>query len=133
VPLSPPPMCSTPRCPNRATKGAKCSVHFVARRREVDQNRPSGGRRGYTKRWAAFRAEYLERHPRCVSDACSALPEWQQPVATDIDHIDGCGRTGDRAYDETNLQALCHSCHSRKTALHDGGFGHKVSRRVSDE
>lgn len=25
--------------------------------------------------------------------------------------------------DVSNLQGTCHSCHSRKTAAHDGGFG----------
>ena len=30
-------------------------------------------------------------------------------------------------YDERNLQALCHECHSRKTATEDGGFGRKVA------
>lgn len=124
-------MCSTPLCPHRATKGAKCLTCFVAESRERDRNRPSGGRRGYTKRWAAFRKNYLLQHPRCESETCLQLPEWQRPVATDIDHIDGCGRTGERAYDAANLQALCHSCHSRKTVAHDGGFGRAINRKAS--
>ncbi|WIH86292.1 HNH endonuclease [Brachyspira pilosicoli] len=28
-------------------------------------------------------------------------------------------------YDESNLQALCKRCHSRKTAKEDGAFGNK--------
>lgn len=128
--LIPPPFCSTPRCPNRATKGAKCSEHFVEARKRVDSQRPSGSRRGYTKKWASFRKAYLLQHPRCESEACSALPEWQRPEATDIDHIDGCGRTGERAYDTTNLIALCHSCHSKKTVRHDGGFGRAIDRKA---
>ena len=31
-------------------------------------------------------------------------------------------------YDERNLQALCHECHSRKTATEDGGFGNRGKR-----
>jgi 5-methylcytosine-specific restriction protein A len=27
-------------------------------------------------------------------------------------------------WDWDNLSALCHACHSRKTATQDGGFGH---------
>jgi len=40
-------------------------------------------------------------------------------AANVVDHIDG------NAWDnsEGNLQALCVSCHSRKTVLEDGGFG----------
>ena len=30
--------------------------------------------------------------------------------------------------DARNLHWLCHPCHSRKTARHDGGFGHPVQR-----
>jgi hypothetical protein len=40
-------------------------------------------------------------------------------VATDVDHIDG--NTGNNHPD--NLNSLCHSCHSKKTAAHDGSFG----------
>jgi 5-methylcytosine-specific restriction protein A len=28
-------------------------------------------------------------------------------------------------WDWDNLQGMCRQCHSRKTATHDGGFGHK--------
>lgn len=33
-------------------------------------------------------------------------------------------------WDEDNLQPLCHGCHSRKTALRDGGFGRGREGRV---
>ena len=46
-------------------------------------------------------------------------------MATDVDHI--IPHKGDRSllYDERNLQALCHECHSRKTFFEDGGFGRR--------
>lgn len=43
--------------------------------------------------------------------------------ATDVDHIIPHKGNEDLMWDEENLQALCHACHSRKTAAEDGGFG----------
>ena len=43
--------------------------------------------------------------------------------ATDVDHIRPHKGNEDLMWDEENLQALCHACHSRKTAAEDGGFG----------
>jgi hypothetical protein len=43
-------------------------------------------------------------------------------MATDVDHIIAKSKGGTDAY--SNLQSLCHRCHSQKTATIDGGFGH---------
>jgi len=45
--------------------------------------------------------------------------------ATHVDHV--LAHRGDEGLrlDPNNLQALCHSCHSRKTASLDGGFGNE--------
>ena len=40
---------------------------------------------------------------------------------TDVDHIDGQGPSSPRGHDWSNLQAMCHACHTRKTNTHDGG------------
>lgn len=124
-------MCSTQRCPNRSTKSGQCSMCYAKGSKERDAKRPSSYARGWTAKWIKFRAQYLKEHPRCECEQCSKLPVWQRPVATEIDHIDGSGRTGHRAYEESNLMAMSHACHSRKTALHDGAFGRKVSRKAS--
>jgi 5-methylcytosine-specific restriction protein A len=42
-------------------------------------------------------------------------------AATDVDHIVSKAKGGTDA--GTNLQSLCHSHHSMKTAREDGGFG----------
>jgi 5-methylcytosine-specific restriction enzyme A len=85
-------------------------------------DRPTAAERGYDHRWQQFRLSYLAEHPLCVT--CEA--EGRGPVeATCIDHKDGKGPLGEAGYDEANLQALCASCHGKKTARHDGGFGHE--------
>ncbi|HEY7433108.1 MAG TPA: HNH endonuclease signature motif containing protein [Streptosporangiaceae bacterium] len=111
-------VCSTPECPELTEQGGRCA----SCKRDADRARGSGTARGYTKRWATFRKHYLGEHPvcECGPDCC---PGGCGQLATDIDHRDGSGRNGPRAYDETNLQALAHGCHSRKTARFDGSFG----------
>ena len=46
--------------------------------------------------------------------------------ATDVDHVDGDAWN----WALENLRSLCHSCHARKSALHDGAFGHPINRKV---
>jgi 5-methylcytosine-specific restriction endonuclease McrA len=43
-------------------------------------------------------------------------------AATNVDHIVP-RRRGGADLDPTNVQAMCASCHSAKTAIRDGGFG----------
>jgi 5-methylcytosine-specific restriction protein A len=46
--------------------------------------------------------------------------------ATDVDHITPHKGNKELFYDVSNLQSLCHSHHSQKTAKEDGGFGNKI-------
>ena len=115
-------VCSRDGCPNLTGRAGKCDDC----RAEADRERGSGSARGYTAKWARFRKRYLGDHPACE---CRAGCRWHdgdgicRTLATDLDHIDGTGRDGPRAYDETNLASLCHRCHSSKTVHSDGGFG----------
>lgn len=61
--------------------------------------------------WRAIRSEVLGRQPWCA--ICKSA------LATDVDHIDGNAWNNEAR----NLWGLCRSCHSRKTAHLDGGFG----------
>ena len=63
--------------------------------------------RGYVAEWRALRARVLKLQPECP---CGAK-------ATDVDHVISLRAGGTN--DLSNLQALCHSCHSRKTGRHD--------------
>lgn len=117
MPTQPLSLCAVTGCPTLVPYG-RCSEHAKQGRREADRRRPNGYQRGYTRQWAEFSKDYLIRHPWCT--VCGER-------ATDVDHIDGSGRNGPRAYDERNLQALCHPHHSSKTARHDGGFGNVIT------
>lgn len=46
-------------------------------------------------------------------------------AANEVDHVDG----NDRDSSPSNLQSLCTSCHSRKTARENGGFGNRREPR----
>ena len=73
--------------------------------------RGSAASRGYDSRWAKFRAAYQRRNPLCV--------QWKRAgiirPATQVDHIKPLSAGGDK-YNESNLQGLCATCHSKKTA-----------------
>ena len=99
-----PKVCTTQDCSEAAVVGrTRCRGH----EQKAEQRRGNPHQRGYDNRWRQFRYQYLKSNPICVD--CSR-------IATDVDHIDGEGPLSPRGYDETNLQALCHPCHSRKTA-----------------
>jgi 5-methylcytosine-specific restriction protein A len=86
----------------------------------VHEARGSAHSRGYGRKWREARLGYLQRHPLCVH----CLSKGHVTAATDVDHIKP--HRGDLTlfWDaENNWQALCHSCHSKKTASEDSGFG----------
>jgi hypothetical protein len=77
-----------------------------------------------TARWRRVRRAYIAAHPICQDPSgCTAQ-------ATDVHHLDGQGLAGPRAYDWDNLQALCHSHHSQRTAREQpGGWNASPPRR----
>lgn len=81
-------------------------------------NRGGSAKRGYDATWQRLRLMYLRDNPLCVE--CERQGEIV--AATDVDHITPIASGGERL-DESNLQSLCRSCHSRKTVTEDGGFG----------
>ena len=81
----------------------------------LPDGRPSASARGYGVEWRRLRLTILAQRPVCEHCDCQA--------SEDIDHIVPLERGGTN--EPNNLQALCHSCHSRKTAKYDGGFGRR--------
>lgn len=76
----------------------------------------------YGHRWRKLRAAFLVQNPLC---ACGC----GRP-ATVVDHVVPHNGNLSLAFAWDNLQALTKSCHDRKTAALDGGFGNPLKRRV---
>jgi 5-methylcytosine-specific restriction protein A len=93
-------VCSEPACPNLQP----CAEH--ARSRSGSQDK-----RYSSRRWRALRARVLGGQP-----TCARCPR----PATDVHHKDGLGFDGPLGWDESNLEGLCRSCHSRETARSTG-------------
>lgn len=95
--------CRYPGCPRLG-----CTLHTEQR----NDARPTANRRGYGAQWQRLRKMYLRRHPVCV-DPDNNHPH-QVRAATDVHHI--LAKVNGGTNEESNLQALCHSCHSKITA-----------------
>lgn len=80
------------------------------RRRQARRALPTN-----SARWRKIREAQLAREPLCR--CCAALNIVRE--ATDVDHING----DDSDHRDCNLQSLCGSCHSRKTARETAGSG----------
>ena len=81
------------------------------KRRSPDTNWPDATRRGYDRRWKAFRLSFLADNPTCVECAKQGLVV----EATVVDHI--TPHKGDpEAFWNGPFQALCATCHNRKSA-----------------
>jgi 5-methylcytosine-specific restriction protein A len=77
-----------------------------------DERRGTASERGYGSEWRKARLGFLSRNPLCKECLKNDIIE----PATDVDHV--IPHRGDRKlfWDVNNWQALCHICHSKKTA-----------------
>jgi 5-methylcytosine-specific restriction protein A len=112
--------CSYPGCTALVAIGSRCEKHQrqanQTRWQRENANRPSPSAQGYDARWRQIRLIHLRTHPLCV--ACSR--QGLTVAATEVDHILPLAQGGTHAAD--NLQSLCKSCHSRKTATESLGW-----------
>lgn len=87
----------------------------------LEVTRPNAYQRGYGRRWSRLRSMFLAQHPLCMailSDgrACAR-------AASEVDHKERHQGDQQLFWDWNNLQSLCHSCHSTKTAKEVGFHG----------
>jgi 5-methylcytosine-specific restriction protein A len=78
----------------------------------------------YGRDWQKLRSRHLAKYPLCVECGINT----QKHRNANVDHIIPHKSDMKLFKDPKNLQTLCHSCHSRKTAKHDGGFGNRRKR-----
>lgn len=101
--------CAESGCPVLVVRGC-CQAHSAAR--EQSRSLVDVRRLYRTARWSRMRAVVLGEEPVCRD----CLTAGSVTPATDVDHI--VPHRGDLRlfWGRENLQALCHACHSSKTA-----------------
>ena len=118
MPQAAPRICTKPGCNTLVLNGSRCAKHEYDKGKATAQNRQANRRYATNDtRWRLLRKKQLHRQPLCESCHSIGLVV----PATVVDHIDGNAFNNDKE----NLQSMCWSCHSRKTAQQDGGFGNK--------
>ena len=124
MPTKPPKPCKVPGCKSITRRPSGfCDNHLQHEKRmrsEFDRHRLSSTMRGYGYKWQKYREAYLHAHPLC--EECKRRDRIE--AATVVDHIQD--HEGDMRlfWDVDNHQALCKSCHDRKTAR-TVGFGRR--------
>ena len=104
--------CAHPGCPRLVARGKKyCPEHQGEHPAEVR----SAVSRGYGKAWQKARAKYLEAHPLCVM----CMQRGVYVKATVVDHIRPHRGDYQLFWDRNNWQALCKTCHDKKTGTED--------------
>ncbi|AEJ02185.1 HNH endonuclease [Nitrosomonas sp. Is79A3] len=127
--------CAHPGCDVLVRGVSRCDKHRSCDKKLQDQNRESSSGRGYGHKWRQAREGYLKKHPLCVRCDLGGFVE----IASIVDHIvphrlGEAIESGDHIkidiasklfWDRNNWQSLCKTCHDRKTAIEDGGFGRR--------
>jgi len=119
MPWKPKKPCTWPGCPELTDRG-RCEEHRKQAAQEYDRSRCDDEMRRFYNSRAWRRVSKLHIQDESLCRACMAEGRLVPAVMTD--HIAPIKQGGDR-WDERNLQSLCQSCHSRKSAEEGSRFG----------
>lgn len=116
-------LCAYPGCAALVGSSERyCEQHRRSdvKRRTYDRTDTPWHRMYYTKAWRTLRKAHLIAEPFCRE--CRRAVGRIVP-ATDVDHIVPHRGNWSLFLDDSNLQSLCHTCHSRKTMAEVRGVG----------
>ena len=112
MPRRPRTPCKQNGCPNLVTYGNKyCDDHKTNHSLDARTTKA----KGYNSRWNKARIRYLKLNPLCVY--CQR--NGRLIKATVVDHITPHRGDQELFWNQSNWQALCKSCHDRKTKTTD--------------
>lgn len=121
-PMKPKRPCASPMCCELIDIGTSyCDKHTKEKESKYKKDLPDYRKWYSTKRWIKARLSYLRVHPLCVH----CKQNNRVTSATVVDHKTPHKGNLKLFWDSNNWQGLCGSCHGRKTATDDGGFGNK--------
>lgn len=126
MPNASPKPCKRCKTPTRSESGfcpgceSKRTAGFIIKRETYDARRGSASSRGYGRRWQRESKAFLKVNPLCVICHGKGVVK----AASCVDHIKP--HKGDKKlfWARSNWQGLCNTCHNKKTATENGGFGH---------
>lgn len=96
-------LCLESRCGSEATWRGRCPIHRTERNRETRSKNTSVYN---SKRWKILRRHKL--------NACPICERCHKQLATDVHHKQAI-QAGGNPWLLSNLEALCHPCHSMET------------------
>ncbi len=119
MPYKPLKPCKYPSCP-KLTDGDYCPEHkkLMDKRYDTYQRSKESAQFYHSHAWKKKRQDFLIEHPFC--EQCRR--QGRLTKATVVDHIIPI-RMGGSLLDDENLQALCASCHTKKSILEGSRFG----------
>ena len=109
--------CKTPGCPNLHTNRSgycdECMARYAAThpKEPAEERRPSSTERGYDYTWRRFARTFLINHPTCAICGAPAVCVDHKYTPADV-MLESNGGVFD--YDESQYQALCVACNTRK-------------------
>lgn len=88
-----------------------------------NDTRPSSLVRGYGTDWKKKRTAFIAANPICIDCGNPSVTPDHEPPRREL-----IARGVTNPDDDQYLVPRCWSCHSRKTAKQDGGFGNPIHR-----
>ena len=108
--------CAYPGCPETLEYTARkyCARHAPSRDVSAEERRRTKPRKRFygLASWQRLRRLFLRAHPWCLCGAAATVVDHVIPIAD-----------GGEPLDAANLQPMCASCHSKKSAQECNRFG----------